>query len=73
MIIGDWTEWYFGSGLGLAFGRGSDRIALVPPVSVKDRSLHWILVRSRTYYAKHILVYGSKEGRCSLIVGSSSF
>ena len=31
-------------------------------VSVKDRSLHWILVRSQTYYPEHILVYGSKEG-----------
>ena len=24
--------------------------------------MHWILVRSQTYYPKHILVYGSKEG-----------
>ena len=31
-------------------------------VLVKDRSLHWILVRSQTYYPKHILVYGSREG-----------
>ena len=31
-------------------------------MSVKDRPLHWILVRSQTYYPKHILVYGSKEG-----------
>ena len=31
-------------------------------VLVKDRSLHWILVRSQTYYHEHILVYGSKEG-----------
>ena len=31
-------------------------------VSVKDRPLHWILVRSQTYYAEHILVYGSMEG-----------
>ena len=31
-------------------------------VSVKDRPLHWILVRSQTYYPKHILVYGSREG-----------
>ena len=38
------------------------RIALIPPVTVKDRSLHWILVRSQTYYPEHILVYGSREG-----------
>ena len=31
-------------------------------VSVKDRPLHWILVRSQTYYPKHILVYGNREG-----------
>ena len=31
-------------------------------VSVKDRLLHWILVRSQSYYPEHILVYGSSEG-----------
>ena len=31
-------------------------------VLVKDRPLHWILVRSQTYYPEHILVYGSREG-----------
>ena len=31
-------------------------------MSVKDRPLHWILVKSLTYYPKHILVYGSREG-----------
>ena len=30
-------------------------------VLVKDRPLHWILVRSQTYYLEHILVYGSRE------------
>ena len=34
-------------------------------VSVKDRPLHQILVRSQTYYPEHILVYGSRE--CSLL------
>ena len=29
---------------------------------VKDHPLHWILVRSQTYYPEHILVYGSREG-----------
>ena len=32
------------------------------PVSVKDRSLHWVLGKSQTYYPKHILLYGSREG-----------
>ena len=31
-------------------------------VSVKERPLHWILVRSQTYYPEHILIYGSREG-----------
>ena len=31
-------------------------------VSVKDRPLHWILVRSQTYYPEHILVYESRKG-----------
>ena len=38
------------------------RIAFVPPVSVKDRPLHWVLGRSPTYYLEHILVYGSRKG-----------
>ena len=29
---------------------------------VNDRPLHWVLVKSQTYYPKHILVYGSREG-----------
>ena len=43
------------------------------PVSVKDRPLLWILVRSQTYYPEHILVYGSGNAHCSLVVGSGSF
>ena len=31
-------------------------------VLVKDRPLHWILVRPQTYYPEHILVYGSRKG-----------
>ena len=31
-------------------------------VSVKEQPLYWILVRSQTYYSKHILIYGSREG-----------
>ena len=49
------------------------RIALVPPMSIEDCPLHWILVRSRTYYPDHILAYGGEKARCSLVVGSGSF
>ena len=42
-------------------------------VSVKDRPLQWILVRTQTYYPEHILVYGSGKAHCSLVVGSGSF
>ena len=31
-------------------------------VSVKDRPLHWVLVKSQTYYPENILVYGSRKG-----------
>ena len=42
-------------------------------VSVNDRPLYWILVRSQTYYPEHILAYGGGKARCSLIMGSGSF
>ena len=42
-------------------------------MSVKDRPLQWILVRSQTYYPEHILAYESGKTRCSLVVGSGSF
>jgi hypothetical protein len=28
-------------------------------VSIEDRPLHWTLVKSQTYYPKHILSYGA--------------
>ena len=49
------------------------RIALVPPVSIEDRPLLWIVVRSQTYYPEHILAYGNGKARCSLVMGSGSF
>jgi hypothetical protein len=48
-------------------------VAFVLPVSIKDRPLHWTLVKSQTYYLEHILAYGSRKARYSLVVGSSSF
>ena len=35
------------------------RITLVSPVSVKDWPLHWILVRSQTYYLSTYLLMGA--------------
>ena len=41
-------------------------------VSIKNRPLLWMVVRSQTYYPKHILTYGSGKARCCLVVGSGS-
>ena len=35
------------------------RVAFVPPVSIEDRPLLWMVVRSQTYYPEHILAYRS--------------
>ena len=48
-------------------------IALVPPVSIEDHPLLWMVVRSQTYYPKHILAYGSGKARYAFIAGSGSF
>ena len=37
-------------------------VALVLPMSIEDRPLLCMLVRSQTYYPEHILVYGSRKG-----------
>ena len=42
-------------------------------VSIEDRSLLWMVVRSQTYYPEHILAYGSGKARYALVVGSGSF
>jgi hypothetical protein len=42
-------------------------------VSIKDRPLLWMVVRSQTYYSEHILAYGSGKARYSLVVGFGSF
>ena len=38
-------------------------------VSVKDRPLLWMVVKSHTYYPEHILAYGSGKARCALVAG----
>ena len=42
-------------------------------VSIKDRPLLWMVVRSQTYYPEHILAYGSRKAHYALVVGSGSF
>ena len=49
------------------------RIALVLPVSIEDRPLLWMVVRSHTYYLEHILAYGSEKACYALVVSSGSF
>ena len=71
MIIGDQAEWYFGSRQ--VWHSSEARVALGPPVSVKDRPLQCMVVRSQTYYPKHILMYGHGKTHCSLVMGSGSF
>jgi hypothetical protein len=48
-------------------------VAIVPSVSIKDRLLHWTLVKSQTHYPEHILAYGSGKTYYSLVMGSGSF
>ena len=71
MIIGDRAEKYFGSGL--VRHSSEARIAFVLPMSIEDRLLLWMAVRSQTYYPDHILAYGSKNARYSLVAGFGSF
>ena len=69
-----WAEWYFGSGLDLAFRRGSNFTCFAcVNSSIEDRLLYWILVRSQTYYPDHILAYGSGKARYALVASSGSF
>ena len=42
-------------------------------VSIKDRLLLWMVVRSQTYYPEHILAYGSGKARYALMMGSGFF
>ena len=48
-------------------------VAIVPPMSIEDRPLLWMVVRSQTYYPEHILAYGSAKVRYALVVGFGSF
>ena len=48
-------------------------VAFVPPMSIEDRPLMSMVVRSQTYCPKHILAYVSEKARCALVMGFSSF
>ena len=48
-------------------------VAFVPPVSIEDCPLPWMVVRSQTYYPEHILAYVSGKARYALVAGSGSF
>ena len=71
MIIGDRAEWYLD--LDLVRLSSEARIAHVPPMSIEDRPLLWMVVRSQTYYPKHILAYGSGKTRYAHVMASGSF
>jgi hypothetical protein len=63
-----------GSGCGLGLVDPSEALVVfVPPESIEDRPLLWMVVRSETYYPEHILTYGSGKTCYSLLMGSSSF
>ena len=49
------------------------RVAFVLPVSIEDRPLLWMVVKSQTYYPEYILTFGSGKARYALVVGSGSF
>ena len=42
-------------------------------VSIKDRPLLWMVVRSHTYYPEHILANGSGNACYALVVGPALF
>ena len=49
------------------------RVAFVPPVSIENRPLLWMVVRSQTYYPEHILAYESRKTCYFLVMGSGFF
>jgi hypothetical protein len=59
-------------GIGLGQQSGA-LVAFVPSMSIEDRPLLWMVVRSQTYYSEHILNYRGKKTYYSLIMGSGSF
>jgi hypothetical protein len=73
VIIGDRAGPYLELDLDLVRQSSEALIAFVPPVSIEDRPLLWMVVRSQTYCPEHILAYGSGKTYYSLVMGSDSF
>jgi hypothetical protein len=71
IIIGDRAEPYFG--WDLVRQPSEARVVFVPPVSIEDRPLLLMVVRSQTYYSEYILAYESGKTCYSLVMGSVSF
>ena len=67
------TGWNDTLDLDLVRHSSEAQIAVVSPVSIEDRPLLWMVVRSQTYYPEHILAYGSGKARYALVIDSSSF
>ena len=42
-------------------------------MSIENRPLLWMVVRSQTYYPDHVLAYESEKTHYALVVGSGSF
>ena len=53
------TEWVCALDLDLVRQPSKASVAFVPPMSIKDRLLLWMVVRSQTYYPEHILADGA--------------
>ena len=66
------TGWNGTLDLDLVRHSSEARVAFVLPVSIEDRLLLWMVVRSQTYYPEHILAYGSGKVRYALVVGYGS-
>jgi hypothetical protein len=60
-------------GLGLSWATERGSSCICPVYVIEDRSLHWTLVRSQTYYPEHIFVYEGGKTCYSFVMGSDSF
>ena len=73
------TEHGYGMGIGgcdelCPAAMGLSLVALFSlSMSIKDRPLLWMVVKSQTYYPKYILAYGSGKACYALVMGYSSF
>jgi hypothetical protein len=66
-----WRDWVW-MDLVLVGQQSEVLVVFVPPVSIENCSLLWMVVRSQTYYSEHIS-YGSMKICYSLVMGFGSF